>query len=54
VTGDIRVGILHGYYFVFYRRYPQPPEKDVACEKAAGEDQYCRLVIVKEVATRKE
>jgi len=39
---------------VFYRRYAQPPETDVACEKAAGEDQYCRLVLVKEVATRKE
>lgn len=45
---DIRVGKLHGYYFVFYRRYPYE-NKDVSCEV----DLYCRLVIVNEVSTRR-
>jgi len=45
---DIRVGKLHGYYFVFYRRYPYE-NKDVSCEV----DLYCRLVIVDEVSTRR-
>lgn len=45
---DLLVGKLHGYYFVFYRRYPHK-NKDVSCE----EDLYCRLVIVNEVSTRR-
>ena len=50
---DIRVGKLHGYYFVFYRRYPykdkDDKDKDVSCEV----NLYCRLVIVDEVSTRR-
>lgn len=45
---DLRVGKLHGYYFVFYRRYPHN-NKEVSC----GDDLYCRLVIVNEVSTRR-
>lgn len=45
---DLLVGKLHGYYFVFYRRYPYE-NKDVSCEV----DLYCRLVIVDEVSTRR-
>ena len=59
ITGDLRVGKVHGHYFVFYRRYPQPQDckdsqpcrvVDVPCEN----NQYCRLVIVNEVATRRD
>lgn len=54
ITGDLRVGKLQAYYFVFYRRYPQLSSKDATCEKDQGTDRYCRLVIVKEAATRKD
>jgi hypothetical protein len=45
---DLCVGKLHGYYFVFYRRYPFE-NKDVSCDG----NLYCRLVIVNEVSTRR-
>ncbi len=45
---DLCVGKLHGYYFVFYRRYPFE-NKDVSCDG----NLYCRLVIVDEVSTRR-
>jgi hypothetical protein len=56
VTGDLRVGKLHKVYFVFYRRYPQcrPGEEGIACRDATCPEGYCRLVIVDEVATRKD
>lgn len=46
---DLRVGKVHGYYVVFYRRYSERRGDDVACPNA----RYCRLVIVDEVATRR-
>ena len=56
VTGDLRVGKLHHVYFVFYRRYPQchTGEGGIVCRDATCAEGYCRLVIVDEVATRKE
>lgn len=51
---DLRVGLLHQFYFVFYRRYPQPAQADGVCEPASRQDRYCRLVIVTEVDTRKD
>ncbi len=48
ITYDLRVGKLHGYYFVFYRRYPLG-DKEVSCDG----NLYCRLVIVDEVSTRR-
>ena len=56
VTGDLRVGKLHNVYFVFYRRYPQchTGEGGIVCRDATCAEGYCRLVIVDEVATRKE
>jgi hypothetical protein len=59
MSEDIRVGTLHGYYFVFYNRYPWPNDseaddrekklKDAHC----GGKSYCRLVIVNEVSIRR-
>lgn len=56
VTGDLRVGKLDNVYFVFYRRYPQchMGEGGIVCRDATCAEGYCRLVIVDEVATRKE
>jgi hypothetical protein len=56
VTGDLRVGKLDKVYFVFYRRYPQchTGEGGTVCRDATCAEGYCRLVIVDEVATRKE
>jgi len=56
VTGDLRAGKLHNVYFVFYRRYPQchTGEGGTVCRDATCAEGYCRLVIVDEVATRKE
>ena len=57
ITGDLRVGKLHNVYFVFYRRYPQchTGEEGIVCRDATcDEKSYCRLVLVDEVATRKE
>jgi len=51
---DLRVGLLHQFYFVFYRRYPQSAQADGVCESAPRQDRYCRLVIVTEVDTRKD
>jgi hypothetical protein len=53
LTGDLRVGKKGDYLFVFYRRYPFK-SKDHACPRAREQDTYCRLVIVKEVATRRD
>lgn len=55
MTGDLRVGTLQEHYFIFYRRYPHCEDKGTGCKDVAcPEGQYCRLVIVHEVATRKE
>jgi hypothetical protein len=56
VTGDLRVGKLDNVYFVFYRRYPQchMGEGGIVCRDATCAEGYCRLVIVDEVATRRE
>ena len=56
VTGDLRVGKLDNVYFVLYRRYPQCHigEGGVVCRDATCAEGYCRLVIVDEVATRRE
>lgn len=63
ITGDLRVGKLHGHYFVFYRRYPQLQSLGSDCTNSqccrlvdgpCQNDQYCRLVIVNEVATRRD
>lgn len=53
-TRDLRAGHLHQFYFVFYRRYPHIGQADSVCERVQGQDQYCRLVIVNEVDTRKD
>lgn len=55
MTGDLRVGTLQDHYFVFYRRYPHCEDRGASCrDMACTEGQYCRLVIVHEVATRKD
>ena len=62
VTGDLRVGkaardqAQQNVYFVFYRRYPQCQcgERGVVCRDVKCPEGYCRLVIVDEVATRKD
>jgi len=56
ITGDLRVGKLHNVYFVFYRRYPQcqTGAGGIVCRDATCAVGYCRLVLVDEVATRKE
>lgn len=61
ITGDLRVGMVprdqvQHVYFVFYRRYPQCQcgERGMVCRDVACPEGYCRLVIVDEVATRKE
>src|SRR5215467_1076106 len=57
ITGDLRVGKLDNVYFVFYRRYPQchTDEGGIVCRDATcDKESYCRLVLVDEVATRKE
>ena len=56
VTGDLRVGQVQNVYFVFYRRYPQcqSGERGVVCRDVTCSAGYCRLVIVDEVATRKD
>jgi hypothetical protein len=48
MSGYIRVGKLHGNYFVFYNRYPRPNDIEANC----GEGLYCQLVIVNEVSIR--
>ncbi len=53
LTGDLRVAQIGGYLFVFYRRYPDAA-RDGSCPRRAEQDTYCRLVIVKEVATRRD
>jgi hypothetical protein len=55
MTGDLRVGKLHGYYFIFYRRYPECGNVSASCRDVdCPELQYCRLVIVDETATRRD
>ena len=55
-TGDLRVGQVHTFYFVFYRRYPQCQcaERGIVCRDTACPAGYCRLVIVDAVATQKD
>ena len=53
MSGDLRVARKGEYLFVFYRRYPDG-DAEGACARRGDEDTYCRLVIFKEVATRRD